>query len=504
MNLAMVRERIVEVAPAGELHHVPGSRALVIDLAGKVVTPGLWDSHMHLYHWSQMRHQLQLASCTNVPDLLAAVAGAPAGESWLIGHGWSLHGFSPEPPNRHQLDAVTGERPALLWCGDLHSALANTAALARAGLLDGQRQVEGGVIERDDRGSPTGWLRELAANLVREAVPPPSDAALSDQLLQAAQELHRLGITGICDQRVKDQNEGQGLFRVLRRLELDGRWNLRTSLNLAAHHLEYAVGLGLTTGFGTDRLRLGHMKVFADGSLGSATARMLEPFLHSGTGPDGRGIYLTQPHEMRPLFQAAARAGISVSVHAIGDEANRVCLDLFEELDHLGIPRPRVPHRVEHAQMLDDADLGRFAALGLTVSVQAGHLLDDRAAADSLLGARSRLCYRFGDLRRHGAKLVFGTDAPVSEIDPRFGIRAALRRCAVGDKPWYPEQALPSEVVWEGYTWGAAQACGWNDVIGPLAPGYRADLAVWNGDPNQDGAQVTHTFFDGKLVYAAP
>lgn len=506
VNIAVVGPRIVEVAPAGELHYTSGPRTRMLDLKGRLVSPGLWDSHLHFYHWCQMRHQLQLAHCQSREELLAEVSSAPKGTGWLLGQGWNnLRWPDDRPPSRRELDVVGEGRPILLWCSDLHSALASSAALQAAGLLEGHREVPGGLIERDAEGSPTGWLRELAANLARDVVPEPSDSELSALLCSGMSALHRLGVTGFCEQRIKDQNEGPRMFRLLRELELRGHWRLRTSFNVAAHHLEQARTLGLASGFGTDRLRLGHIKVFADGTLGSATARMLEPFLEVATGEDGRGLYLTPVEEMREVFGRAARAGFSISVHAIGDEAIRECLDLFAELDQQGIPRPRIPHRLEHAQILDDADVARFARLGVAVSVQAGHLLDDRDAAERALGPRARLCYRFGDLSKAKANLIFGTDAPVSEIDPRYGMRAAVQRRAGGEKAWFPEQCLPASVVWEGYTGAAARAAGWDDVTGMLVPGLRADLVVWEGDPTSEDpgsrAEVTHTFFDGELVY---
>lgn len=505
VDLALSGCRIAEIAPPGRLSLGRGSHTKVVELDGSLLTPGLWDCHIHLYHWCQTRHQLQLAAHTSSrEELLAAVAAAPDNGGWLIGQGWNSGDWGEAyPPTRQELDQVTGSRPTLLWCSDLHSALANTAALAASDLLHGFREVEGGLIERDADGTPTGWLRELAANIARDAMPIPDQARMTELLLQAQTELHRLGITGICDQRIKNQDDGPRLFRLLRDLEEQGRWRLRTNLNVAAHHLPLARELGLATGFGSDWLRLGHLKVFADGTLGSLTARMLEPFQVRGSGKDGRGLYLTPPEEMRETFRQAAQAGFSISVHAIGDEANRVCLDLFEGLDRLGLPRPRVPHRLEHAQMLDDADVGRFAPLDLAVSVQAGHLLDDRQGSERALGERARLCYRFGDLWRAGAKLIFGTDAPISEVDPRYGLRAAAFRCrGEGDTPWYPEQRLPAAPIWDGYTRGAASASGWSDLTGLLRPGYRADLVVWRGDPlGSAAAEVSHTFVDGQAVY---
>lgn len=504
MSVAVVGKRIAEVAPVGELVHTAGPRTRIVDLQGRLLTPGLWDTHIHLFHWCQMRHQLNLASCHSRDSLERLLEGASTGSGWLIGHGLSSGNWREpgELPDRHLLDRFTGGRPTLLWCSDLHSGLANSAALAAGGLLQGQSWIEGGVIERDACGLPTGWLRELAVNAVRDAIPEPDDALLQAQLLSSQDALHSLGITGVCDQRIKDQNEGPRLFRVLQELQEGRLWKIRTSLNVAAHHLAHATSVGLRTGFGTDWLRLGHIKLFADGTLGSKTARMLEPMLGGGEGADGRGLYLSSPEEMRRVFFEAAHAGWSLSVHAIGDEANRVCLDLFEELQQSGLPRPRIPHRIEHTQMLDDADVPRFAGLGVTASVQAGHLLDDRHIAESFLGSRERLCFRFADLWRAGATLVFGTDAPVSEVDPRYGMRAAVQRSLLGENPWQQEQSLPADVVWDGYTSAAAKAGGWDDIVGTLALGYRADLVAWEGNPMSERGQVQATWSDGELVYS--
>lgn len=497
---------LLEITPAASASS-GGAKVGALDLQGRWLTPGLWDSHIHLFHWAQMRHQLALGGCSRREEVLRLVGQAPAGPGWLLGQGWNNVAWSdPRPPSRWELDEVTGDRPTLLWCSDLHSALANSAALEAAGLLQGPREVEGGVIERDEQGAPTGWLREMAANLARDAMPPLDEAVLSQQLLEAQAELHRLGITGLCDQRIKDQNDGPQLFRALHDLEERGLWKIRTNLNVAAHHLESARTLGLRTGFGSDWLRIGHLKLFADGTLGSLTARMLQPFAGGAPGADGRGLYLTSPQEMAETFLAGAKAGFSISVHAIGDEANQVCLNLFEELDRQGLPRPRIPHRLEHAQILDDADVARFAQLGVVASVQAGHLLDDCVAADLSLGERARLAYRFGDLARAGATLIFGTDAPVSEIDPRYGLRAALHRSSGAAEPWYPEQRLDAALVLDGYTGEAVRAAGWADLLGARSwtPGARADLVVWSADPLRDEtATVERTLVDGVLVYGA-
>lgn len=505
IDLAVVGTRIAEIAPSGTLRHRRRGDTTVLELRGRLLTPGLWDAHIHLYHWCQARRQLSLAGCADRDELLARVAGAFDGNGWLLGNGWNSSVWpDSRPPTRWELDERTGERPTLLWCSDLHSAVANTAALRQANLLEPGLTIAGGVIERDPDGSPNGWLKEMAANVIRQTVPEPSSEELQDLLEEGAHELLSLGVIGVCDQRIKDQDDGRAIMAALLALEREGRWPLRTSVNLAAHHLEQAIALGLTTGFGSDRVRFGHLKLFADGALGSRTARMLEPFSSGGCGPDGRGIYLTEPEEMRKTMARAAQAGWSISIHAIGDEANRVCLDLFEELDRAGVPRPRIPHRIEHVQLLSDADVGRFAQLDLTASVQAGHLLDDRAAAEEALGPRARLAYRFADLCQAGALLVFGTDAPVSRVAPDYGLRAALHRRWESEAPWFPQQRLSPESAWQGYTSNAARAAGWDGLTGSLELGQAADLVCWKGDIDQarDGRSLepAHVIFDGKVV----
>lgn len=490
-----------------------GAKSKVWPLDGALVTPGLWDSHLHLYLWAQTRSYLDMSLVRHKSDLLALVEAAAFKMStgptlpWLLGKSMNpgLGGLA-DRPCRYHLDALTGARPAFLWGSDLHSGLANTAALQAADLLGLDVHVEGGVIDRDSKGEPTGWLHELALGRVMGVIPRPSDKELEVLLLEAQAELHSIGVTGVCDQRMKDQDELLSLLRALRCLQAQGLWRLRTTVNIAIHQLDDANVLELLSGLEGDRLRAGHVKMFADGTLGSKTARMLTPLLGGGKGADGRGVYLTPPAKLWSDFFKAAQAGWPISVHAIGDEANRVCLDGFERLRQAGFTDPRLPHRIEHAQVLQDKDVERFAELNIVASVQPGHLLDDRKLADHLLGRRASKAYRWRTLKEKGATVIFGTDAPVSSIDPRYGMRAAIARGQQGEPSWYPHECLGVPEVWQAYTEGPAKALGWGDLTGKLTPGYRADLVVWEGDPTklhpaQGKAAVQATFFDGELVF---
>ena len=501
--LAVREGKIFALGSESELEALVGPTTERIDLADNLVTAGLWDAHIHLSHWSRSRSHLQLSDCRSAEEVLEKVRQATSPEEWIVG--WHLNTRSwnePALPTREQVDEVSGERPVILWLSDLHSALVNTQALQRADLMVA-RSVKSGVVEVDAQGRPSGLLREMAANLVRDLIPEPNQEQLKEILKEGVRQLHQWGITAVCDQRIKDFNDGAGVFRALRELEGEGCLGLRVSCNVAAHHLDQATSLGLSTGFGTERLRLGHVKIFSDGTLGSKTARMLQPL----KGEEQRGIYLTPPEEMAETIRRAAETGFSLSVHSIGDESNRVCLDLFEQLRIGGSGGLPVPHRIEHAQFVDDRDLERFADLDLTVSAQPGHALDDRLIADDLLGPRGRIAYRFQDFQASGARMAFGSDGPVSSVDPRYGLQAAVHRRLPGEKAWYPGQCLSFEQALRGYTLGAAQASGWQ-ACGVIAKGALADLVVWEkgveSAENMMAASILLTISGGKIVWKAP
>ena len=324
--LAVGQKRIMAIGQDTELVDLTGDQTRVVDLGGRLLTPGLWDSHIHLYHWSRARKHLQLENCSGKEEVLERLRAAPGNLEWVVG--WHLNCSrwkEPELPTRYDLDSVCSDRPVLLWLSDLHSAVVNTSALELAGLTAHNPMIAGGVVEVDVHGKPTGILRELAANLVREQLPEPSWPLLKSLLKEGLLELSRFGITSLNDQRIKDLDDGAIVFRALRDLESAGELNVRVNCNVAAHHLDQAAALGLSTGFGTDFLRVGHLKVFSDGTLGSKTARMLQPLV----GEEQTGLYLTPPQEMEEVIRRAAEMGFAVSVHSIGDESVRVCLNIF-------------------------------------------------------------------------------------------------------------------------------------------------------------------------------
>ena len=494
-----------------------------IDLEGALAIPGLWDAHIHFYYWSLGLQQVQLSGCHNLEEMLDRIQSnlsEHSGNAWSTGWGWNETFWEkPTLPHRTDLDKLTGpERPALFYRSDMHSAVANTAALELAGLMSGNKEIEGGVIDRDGAAVPTGILRELAINEVRNHIPAPTGEHTDAALCTGLQELHKLGITGICDQRMKDQEDGPKALAALARLNRRKHLKLRVSCNIAAHNLPLVEALGVTSNMGDEYLRLGHIKIFADGTLGSRTAYMLEPFLVGNFDDhDNIGMMLTPESQIASELERAVELGFPVSIHAIGDRANRICLDLFEEMRARGVEPPVIPHRIEHVQLLDDADLGRLSQLGITASMQPAHILDDMDTADAYLGEKSRIAYRLKSLLNERTALAFGSDAPVSDVNPFYGIHGALfrqRPDRMEKGVWHEQECLELEETLRAYTLGAAEAAGWGRLTGSLQPGKRADLCVLDRNffdlvaagVKQDeisSTQVSMTLFDGEIVHGS-
>jgi predicted amidohydrolase YtcJ len=513
--------RIMAVGASEEILATAGPMTTIIDCGKRLILPGLCDSHIHLYHWSLSRQQLQLEDCSTKAQLLESVAGAVAAQpsgTWIIGHGWNESRWGAmDFPTASAIDTVTGhDYPTLLWRSDLHCAVANHAALALAGIGTDTLDPDEGVIDRDAFGHPTGILREKAIDLVASFIPVPSGEKLLTALEDAIRELHTLGITAIHDQRMISGNETLPMLQAYRHLHQTDKLRLRVSCNLGTAQLPHLRALGIGSGFGNDNLRFGHIKFFSDGSLGSRTALMLEPYNKTTTDEaDNFGISMLSAEQMRTSCMEVVNDGFPVSIHAIGDQANRTCLDLLEEI-LASSPSPAIPHRIEHVQSIHATDLPRLRQLGITASMQPLHLLDDMSTAGHFLGDRTADMFRFRSLVATGTLLVFGSDAPVADPNPFLGMHAARyrRRLDQIDKPaWYPAEILDMTTIVHAYTLGPARATGWHDAIGSLAVGKRADCIVLDRDIFQLAAdeeptsldlaqtQVDITVFNGEIVH---
>ena len=462
----------------------------VVDLGGRCVLPAFTDSHVHFPTWSLAQRDVRLEGVTTLAEALERVRLHPRRGAWIRGTGWR----SPEwdvQPTKEALDRVTGETPTALWSKDYHSLWLNSPALALAG---GDLEVEGGVVERDDAGEPTGVLREEAAWQFRARF----GAVGEDEWVEATREgMHIAASRGVGAIHDKDGWLGApGIFQ--RVAELDG-FTLRVWQSVPYERLPELEALGVRSGIGDAYLRVGYLKAFMDGTLGSQTAWML----------DGSGVRITSGEELAEIVRRAARAGWPLAVHAIGDRANREALDAFEATRDEWAPRG-LRQRIEHAQCLAPEDVSRFAELGVACSVQLSHAPSDRDLAERFWAGRTDGAYAFRSLWDSGALVANGSDAPVEELDPLGGIRAGVLRTIDERPPWHAEQALTVEQTLQATTVNPAWLAGDERRRGKLLPGYLADLVVLSRDPLEcppeelESIEVVATMVGGRWTHNPP
>jgi len=504
-------KHILAVGSDSDVRGLTGSHTRQINLGGRRVLPGLSDSHFHYYDWALNRQHLELATAASLAELRAQIsmmtANLPPG-GWIIGQGWNETRWPvPHLITCADLDDLTPANPAILWRSDMHLAVANSRAMRAANINAETPDPPQGVIDRDASGQPSGVLRELAINLVREVIPPPIEdetvAAIRDGFI----ELHRLGLTGVHDFRIMGGADGPPAFRAYQRLQAAGELALRMWMLLPGEHLSQAIELGLRTGFGDDNLRVGHVKFFSDGGQGARTAWMLEPYEDIASC----GMPLTPMDEIADAIRRAHTAGLAVAIHAIGDRANQELVTVFEQvLSREKSAAPSAPHRIEHLQNIRPEDVVRLGRLGVVGSVQPIHVPDDYPMIDRSVGWRGRWSYPFRDLLTAGVPLAFGSDCPVADPNPLLGIHAAVTRQMRDGKPsggWYPDQRLSvAEAIW-GFTMGAALVCGREAELGSITPGKLADLVVLEDDifkiePMEIAqTQVGMTILGGQVVF---
>ncbi len=508
--LAVYGNRIVAVGRRTEVLTLRGPATRVLDLGGQTVLPGLIDTHVHFASYALTRQRVVLDGLSSLPAVLAAVARrvavTPPGR-WIHGFGWN-HNVWPEKrfPTRHDLDAVAPDHPVALWRKDGHSLWVNTAALARGGLLAAAPEIQGGQFDLEASGAPSGIIRELAIDWFQKHVIGPSPPAeIQAALVEAIPIAHSLGLTSV---QTPEEADKLSAWLALRER---GELRLRVWAMLEKDGLDAAIKLGLRAGLGDDWVRLGGLKLYADGALGSHTAEMLEPYADD---PTNRGMPTLSTDELRDLVQRASQAGFPACIHAIGDAAVRRVLDVLARTPVP--PSTSLRHRIEHVQVIHPADLGRLAKLGVIAAMQPLHAPSDREVAERLWGARARYAYAWRSLLDAGTRLAFGSDGPVEDIDPLAGIYAAVTRRhpdptapqARGEPPagWYPQECLTVEEAVRAYTLDAAYAAGEENYKGSLTPGKLADIVVLSRDifsePPQSGqTQVMMTILDGQVVY---
>ncbi len=481
----------------------------IINLDGKTLWPGLTDAHVHLRHWAESIASVDCETDT-LDECLARVEKKakqlPPG-AWLRGHGWNHTRWAEGFGSKTQLDAVCGDHPAYLTAKSLHAAWVSSRAMKIAGIAAQTPDSPGGRIQKDSMGQLTGILFEAdAMAIVESIIPKPTIEELTQIFKVMIPELWKLGLVGVHDY------DGYDCWQALQTMHKNGSLNLRVRKNVPFDHMDAFIDTGLRTDDGDDWLHLGGVKLFSDGALGPQTGAMLKPY----QGSENLGFLLLTEDEIVDIGKKAVNNGLALSIHAIGDLANRVVLNAFEKLrvyeqeHHL----PHFRHRIEHVQVIDPADLPRLAALDIIASVQPSHAPSDMIIADRYLGTRSTYAYAYHALMESGATLVFGSDAPVESVNPFYGIHAAVTRRRLDGMPgadgWHPKQRLSLEESLCGFSQTPAEIANRGDRLGKIDRDYRADFIILEENPfsihPQDLSRIKPlaTFINGNCVYASP
>jgi len=500
--VALADGRVVAVGAEREVCAAVGV-ADELDARGATVTPGITDAHIHLLAWARSLEELSLAGASGAEEVarrLAAHVAARPGTGTVVGRGWDDNAWATAP-HRDALERACPDRPVTLHSHDFHALWLNGAALRAAGIDAGTADPAGGRIERDAHGEPTGVLREHAVRLAAGLAPVPDEARDRRALRAATAALHALGITGV------HVFEGARARRLVRALVRDERAGLRVLMHLPHDSLEAAVACGVRSGTGDLEFRIGGVKLFADGTLGSRTAALLAPY----AGSDSTGMDLIAPAELRRLVARAAGAGLATAIHAIGDRAVRSALDAFAAA---GAARETLalPCRIEHVQLAAAEDLARFAELGVAASLQPTHATSDFETAERWWPDRLERAYPWRSLLERGARLAFGADAPVEPPGAALMLHAAVTRQRADGSPaggWDARQRLTLDESLTASTEGPARLAGTWPHIGRLAAGAEADLVVWDRDLHAEAPSRLHearprfTVAAGRVVFSA-
>jgi predicted amidohydrolase YtcJ len=511
--LAVWRDRIVAVGSTDDVKKLAGPATKVMDLQGRRVVPGFYDSHVHLLGSGLQISRVDLKDAADEAEFGRRLVGFDRKmprDRWMLGGEWDHdRTFNGQLPTAELIDKYVKDRPAFLRRYDGHMAIVNTHVLRLAGITAATADPAGGVIYRKPgTKEPSGVLRDNAMGLVDRLIPPPSEAEIVEAVRSALDEARRVGVTSLEDMDGSDAATRRTLFRLYQRLARAGQMTARVDLRWPLAEWQELARLAVQADFGNDYVRIGGVKGFVDGSLGSSTAKMFEPFLNE---PGSTGVFVTPRDKLSEWIIGADKAGLSVAVHAIGDRANAELLDIFAEASRVNGPRDR-RFRIEHVQHLRPQDYRRFHELGVIASMQPYHAVDDGRWAEGRIGSgRCASSYAFGSLLKEQALVAFGSDWSVAPLNPLLGIDAAVnRRTLDGKHPngWFPDQKITAAQAVEAYTLASAYASFQDRDRGSLAPGKLADFVVLSRDILADserdgiaGAAVVTTVVGGKIVY---
>jgi predicted amidohydrolase YtcJ len=507
--VAVAGDTISAVGDSAEIARLAGPETRVLIGGGGMVTPGFMDGHLHFLDGGFQLASVDLRPANSPSEFierLAAFATERKPGEWIVGGEWDHERWPGAPlPRREWIDSVTSRNPVLLYRLDGHMALANSEALRLARIGRQTKDIPGGVIVRDPRtGEPTGILKDEAMGPVQAVIPEPSSEQRDAALKRALEHAASFGVTAFA--HVSAPLAELGAYR---RAKEAGTLTARAALYFPIQRWRDVADTVARLGRGDDWVWIGGVKGYMDGSLGSTTALFYRPYEDD---PKTSGVLTTPEDSMRAWIGAADSAGLQVVVHAIGERANGLLLEIFDSVAQAHGPKDR-RFRVEHAQHLRREDIGRFAKLGVVASMQPYHAIDDGRWAEKRIGPeRIKTTYAFRSLLDQGAVLAFGSDWTVAPISPILGIYAAVtRRTLDGKNPkgWVPQEKITVEEALRAYTAGDAYGVFAENRRGKLAPGYLGDLVLLDRDitripPEEiEQAAVKATVVGGKVVFSA-
>jgi predicted amidohydrolase YtcJ len=501
--------RIVSTGSDAEMQSWIGPSTRVIDLRGRLTVPGFNDAHVHFFEGGRNLsgvHLRQTRGQAEFRDRIGEFAARQPPGRWITGGDWDHENWIPADLSTRQLiDPVTPQNPVFVNRLDGHMALANSAVLKLAGITRQTPDPPGGTIVRDKQGEPTGVLKDAAMSAVYRVMPAAGRDEIAEALRAAMRYAGQNGVTS-----VQDMSAGPEILRVYQSLLASGQLTVRVYGAQPLASWQRLAAIGLHGAFGGDKLKIGLLKGFADGSLGSTTALFFEPYLDAPHTSGLASSEMIPESKMRGYILGADHAGLQAAVHAIGDKANHLILGMFEEAERENGPRDR-RFRIEHAQHLRPEDIPRFGKLDVIASMQPYHCADDGRWAEKRIGPeRAKGTYAFRSLLDSGATLAFGSDWFVAPMEPLMGISAAVtRRTLDGKHPegWVPEQKISVAEAIRAYTLGSAFASFEEQDKGSIQTGKLADFAVLSEDIfSIDPARINQTrgvmtIFDGKIVY---
>ena len=510
--IAVVGDRVLAAGAIGEIDSLRGPKTRVVDAAGRRVVPGFNDSHLHFVMGGAQLDSVALKDAASPEEFSRRIGerarATPKGE-WVLGGNWDDQRWSPPRlPAKDWIDAIAGDVPVFVGRYDGHMAVANSAALRMAAVGAKTEDPPGGTIVRDAHGEPTGLLKDAAMSLVYRVIPPMTREARLRAIRRALDHAARLGVTSV-------QDMGPDYADVALYAELAERGDLTSRISAASPiaRWEDQAKLGLRRAFGAPLLRLGALKGFADGSLGSTTAYFFDAY---DDAPSTQGLLAEdmQPvSKMRERVLKADAAGLQLCIHAIGDQAISMVLDIYAGAAAANGTRDR-RFRIEHSQHMAAKDFDRYASLGVIASVQPYHAIDDGRWAERRIGPeRAKRTYAFRTFLDRGVRLALGTDWPVAPLDPMATLYAAVTRATLDGKHpggWVPEQKITLEEALRGYTATAAYAEFQDSIKGVLAPGKLADMVVLSEDifavepARLREVRAEMTFVGGRQVYPMP